>query len=277
MLKKLRLLGILTSPYIFSLLFPKTISAVMINEFSSNSDPEWVELYNDSDNDIDLTNWTLKDAANHVKTISGTILKHSFFVFENPSGWLNNDGAETIILSDTSTPSAQIDTLTYGATDSIVGTPNSDKSAGRSPDGSSIWQNNLNWTKSAPNPAPSPVPSPTPVPTSTPTPTQTPAPSPSPTTSPSPGPTATKSPSPTPSPTRSPSPSPSPNTTELVLAASTISAEVGSPEATPKAEVLGETNKKSISVTPLVLIVSGLLLLFLSFVPLIRQKKTVNP
>ncbi|OGY25164.1 MAG: hypothetical protein A2Z11_00055 [Candidatus Woykebacteria bacterium RBG_16_43_9] len=53
---------------------------------------EWVELYNPNSSTVDLTGWKLVDAANHSKTLSGSVAAKSYKVFEYSSGWLNNGG-----------------------------------------------------------------------------------------------------------------------------------------------------------------------------------------
>jgi hypothetical protein len=152
------------------LFFPSFVSAdVVINEFSSNSNTEWVELYNTDSTPVDLTGWTLKDEAQSPKTLTEIISGNGYFVYENSSGWLNNSGGDSIILKDDS--DITINFVEYGKSGSVVGTPASDKSAGRVPDGSSDWENNLDWTKDVSNPSEL-TPDPTATNTSTPTPSK---------------------------------------------------------------------------------------------------------
>ena len=202
----------------------KVFGQVVINEFSSNSDPEWVELYNTLDSPIDLTGWFIKDEVQNPKVLSGTITGHGYFVFENREGWLNNSGGDTITLLDNSLPSGQINQIIYGKSNSIVGTPAFDKSAGRSPDGSSNWVNQLDWTKLSANPIPQ---TPTPMPTDIPEPEDTPTPTATPTSAPTPIPKPTVTPTPKNTPTPSTSLRASPTRaikaeeSEIVLAAVT--------------------------------------------------------
>ncbi len=167
---------------------------VIINEFSSNSNPEWVELYNSGTGMINLTGWSLKDGSHPPEPLSGTIAPNGYFVFEKTAGWLNNSGGDAISLLDNASPSAQmVDHIDYGG-GQVIGTPQDDHSSGRSPDGSLTWVTNLDITKGGPNPAiapsatltptaPSPIPTaaitPTPIPSITPlkTPTKIPSPS----------------------------------------------------------------------------------------------------
>lgn len=152
-------------------LYPKnTFAQIIINEISPVSNPEWVELYNNSDENIDITGWKLIDAANSAKTISNIIMNaHEFFVYENPSGWLNNSGQESLFLKNIA--SDTIDSVVYG-TGGVIGIPEVDKSIGRSPDASTNWINNLIWSKGITNlitstPDPTTSPSITEVPTTT--------------------------------------------------------------------------------------------------------------
>src|SRR3989344_134357 len=104
---------------------------IIINEFSSASDPEWVELLNTTESPVSLDGWTIKDIANDPKSLSdlGTIPAHGIVVFENPSGWLNNDPdpIETITLfDDVGTP---IHSVSYGDGEVDVSAPDDGESA----------------------------------------------------------------------------------------------------------------------------------------------------
>jgi len=74
---------------------------IKINEFVSNptSGNEWVELFNLSENDIDLTGATICDNREiGCKNIAGTILANSWFYFDLLStSFLNNDGDSVIV------------------------------------------------------------------------------------------------------------------------------------------------------------------------------------
>ena len=148
--------------------FAASSGDVLINEFSSNTDPEWVELYNNTDTNISLLNWNLKDAAQPTKDISilGEIAVHDFKVFEVGSGWLNNSGGDVLTLLANN--GATIDTISYGHSGDSISTPTSGKSAGRNPDGSGNWQIFETPTKGLTNNTASPTPSPSPTPTASP-------------------------------------------------------------------------------------------------------------
>lgn len=231
------------------------MAQVVVNEFSSNSDPEWVELYNYSSGSVDLTGWTLQDASNHIKSLSGSVGNGGYFVFENSSGWLNNTGGDSIILKDAS--SNTIDSITYG-TGSIL-TPDADKCSARTPDNSSTWTSNIACTKGAANPS-----APTATPTSTPTPTPTATPTNTPTATP------THTPSPTPTPTIAPTVRPTVKPIITALASPTISPTESPPPTggstpTSSPQILAEATEapkedKNIttSMLPFVFIILGL-------------------
>lgn len=106
---------------------------VVINEFLSNpliEADEWVELYNPTDSDIDLTNWKLGDNDGHTATLSGTLSVGDYLVVEF-SSVLNNDG-DTIELKDGS--AVLVDSVAYGDEGTALN-PSEEKSAGRSPNG----------------------------------------------------------------------------------------------------------------------------------------------
>ena len=138
----------------------KPVSAsVVINEFMAkpDDDTEWVEIYNPSNQTIDLTSWLIKDgntSSSDDITLNGQIDPLAFKTFDHDKGWLNDTGTETIILLNGSTT---IDSYQYsGAAQG--------KTFGRNPDGSS-WTSNLTPTKNSSNsqtssPSPSPTPSP---------------------------------------------------------------------------------------------------------------------
>ena len=237
---------ILIAGFLF-LLFPSTANAqVVINEFSSNSNPEWVELYNPSGSPIDLTGWTISDKVQAPKSLSGSIPASGYFVYENLEGWLNNSGGDIITLRD-NLNNVQ-NSISYGnELDSVVAIPASDKSAGRVPNGSNSWQNNLIWTKESQNPDPTPIPTPSPTPS--PTPTKTPTPTPTPTKTP------------TPTPTKTPTPKPSPKDKVVVESQTPDNSQIlGLREqlktSEPKEEG-GEGSKKKFPILPILLIVGG--------------------
>lgn len=151
---------------------------VIINEFSSNSDPEWVELYNSSNEIVSLTEWKITDGNTSTSDdliLNGCIVNQGFRLFSRSSGWLNDTGGDTINLKDSN--DNQIDQVIYGS-GGIVGIPQSGKSASRVPDGNQSWvildsetQQNDNcqiFSKPSPSPISTPIQTPTAIPSPTP-------------------------------------------------------------------------------------------------------------
>ncbi len=132
---------------------------------------EWVELYNPTDQTVDLSNWKIKDgnsSTNDDLTLTGQITPFSFSTFDHTSGWLNNSGNEIVTLLDNKNQT--VDNYQYSGT-------SKGKTYGRQPDGGE-WiaaldpsKDNSNGTSSTPSPAPDPTSTPNPQPTPSPTPT----------------------------------------------------------------------------------------------------------
>ncbi|MCX7779094.1 MAG: lamin tail domain-containing protein [Patescibacteria group bacterium] len=90
---------------------------IAINEFVSDpvdGEEEWIELYNNTDKEIDLTNWQIEEGSGVRTTLSGTISSKSFFVVEKIKGYLNNSG-DIIILRGAN--GRIIDQVVYGSWD----------------------------------------------------------------------------------------------------------------------------------------------------------------
>lgn len=167
--------------------FALRVSAqILINEFSSASNPEWVELYNPGPTAISLASFVIYFDDNpstnqKYEFCDGEeILANGYKLITRPIGsyWLANSG-DSIILKN---KEAVSDSVSYGA-GKIVPAPTASQSATRSPDGSDVWLISDN-----PSPqgsivsfeCPSPTPESTPLPSATPTskPSSTPFPSP---------------------------------------------------------------------------------------------------
>ncbi len=175
---------------------------IVINEFlpdlSSDQDEnqqEWVELYNTSDQPIDINNYLLTDAKDNQLIITpeytnngSTLIDPNSFVLilRSGSSFSLNNASDTINLFNATQSSQLLDSYTYGQTQE-------NKSIGRFPDGSSRFIYHLTPTPSKPNIGPSPTPSPSPTPTPSPKPSPTPKTSSQPQSNPSP----TSKPSPT--------------------------------------------------------------------------------
>lgn len=90
---------------------------IVINEFVSDptdNDVEWIELYNNTNKEIDLTDWTIEEGSEAKTTLEGIIgasNENKFFVIEKPKGNLNNKGDIIILRNNTGT---LIDQVAYG-------------------------------------------------------------------------------------------------------------------------------------------------------------------
>ena len=241
---------------------PNILASVIINEFSPSTDPEWIELYNDGDTDIDLAGYLLEDG-NSIKTddltLSGIISAQGFIVFNHTDGWLNN-GGDTIKLYNNATTPVIIDQYTYG-------TVNSTKSVARIPNGSENWEITSNITNNATNPTPTLTPTQTLTETPTQEPTKTPSSTPTVTSTPKPTPTKTATPKPINTPTIKPI-NDSDNKIEPILVG------LNNGDKTPEGEVLGEGTSKKSSLVPIIFISLGLLFMSLGGVSLFKKMKT---
>ncbi len=90
---------------------------IVINEFvsdPSDEDVEWIELYNTTNREIDLTNWYIEEGSKSKTELNhkiGKDNKNRFYVIENLKGNLNNQG-DIINLYDNT--SQLIDQVAYG-------------------------------------------------------------------------------------------------------------------------------------------------------------------
>ncbi|MEK7517153.1 MAG: lamin tail domain-containing protein [Patescibacteria group bacterium] len=207
---------------IFVLLFlPSNVFAeLFINEFSSDTEPDWIEIYNSGPDEVDLSSYRLRDNTTANKLdLFGVIASNSFTSFDW-SNRLNKDGdlIKLLRISDESI----IDNVSYGNVGVGISAPNSNQSAGRQSDGGGNWVIFAVSTRGSTNNSSTPVSTPTLTPTVTPTPTNSPTPTKTPT--PTKVPTPTKTPVLTKVPTSSPtltqhaSTSKPPITSEMPLA-----------------------------------------------------------
>ncbi len=217
----------------FLLLPMKVWGAALINEFSPQTNPEWVELYNPDQQEFSLKDVILYfDGSNLSQKVSfcdnDRIAANSYKRITRPvnSYWLSNSG-DTLKLQK---EDDVLDTVSYG--NELLKAPTGSQSATRSPDGST------NWTFSDP-----PTPQGDEANFVCPTPTPTALPTPSPTDTPAPTPTFTPAPTPTPTPSQIKlSNTPTPTRLPPTLALATIAGEVLSTEAAvmPSPIVLSE-------------------------------------
>jgi len=87
--------------------------SLIINEFVADpisGEEEFIEIFNNSSETIDLTNWTMEDGTAKATTLSGTVLGSGFYVVSKPKGVLNNSG-DLIVLK---CAGQVIDQVTYG-------------------------------------------------------------------------------------------------------------------------------------------------------------------
>lgn len=224
---------------------------VVINEIAwsgttASTWDEWIELYNNTDSEINLGNWTLT-AGDDVPsiTLTGTIPSHGFFLLERGNESVVSDIAADQIYQDERLGNNGETLILKDSLDNPVDTANNDGGpwpAGSAspnyysmerinptlPDNYGNWATNdgiirngidallnpINGTPKAHNSQYiPPTPTPTPSLTQTPTPTSTLTPTSTPTFSPTETPTLTPTSTPTPSPTQTPTPSPSPTPT----------------------------------------------------------------
>jgi len=171
--------------FAFVVIFPTgAFAQVVINEFSSDTQSDWVELY--AFNDTDISDWKIDDDATSVMFTppASTIIgpgTNSYFIAE-VGNRLNRDG-DIITLIDKD--GGVIDTISYGTKGGVC-TPGELGSIGRYPDANATIERFSVHTKLAsndsaaldpcPTPSPQPTTDPTAAPTSQPTTEPTPAP-----------------------------------------------------------------------------------------------------
>lgn len=167
----------------FVILPLKTLSATtpVINEFSSDTagttaDPDWVEIYNNGSDPVDLSLYRIRDSsATNKLDLGGILSPNDSIAFD----WFNRldklgDEIKLLLISNEETP---IDKIAYGNKGDII-VPSVGQSAGRTLDGQDSWSIFSTPTKGKTNNISSPVPTlaPTSIPTNTPVPTKAPTP-----------------------------------------------------------------------------------------------------
>jgi len=175
---RLKIISILVFFLIIFLFFPKNVLAqVVINEFSSGTTSDWVEIYNIGE-PFEISRLRLVDASNNQKSFPNCLLDTNGTYSIDFSNWLNNGGdritlQEGDLLMDCvsygSGPACEgreIDLLALGATEY----------GARQPEGSGGWVKITSSTKSDNSfclvlPTSTSVPTPTSTPTLSPTPT----------------------------------------------------------------------------------------------------------
>ena len=214
----------------FFLFVPRVFASdVVLNEFfpnppgSSESDAEWIELYNSTSSSIDISGWKLDDdpssaQAEYVIPSGTSVGPAGFLVFESSITGiqLSNSGDSVRLLG---TDGTEVDTYTY---DSSVA---EDVSIGRSVNGGGSWTSCATPTKGSSNNCPLP----------TPTATSTPSPTPSP----------TQAPTPTKTPTPAGIPTPIPTSTTQTLTKTPTPTKKATPTPTSQPSALGETTQSA--------------------------------
>ena len=155
------------------LVFPSSAIAsdVVLNEIFANplnEDDEFIELYNNSDSEIDLSGWSVADLVKIYSIVDLKISPKSFLTLDKSlTGIALNNSNETVKLLDKD--GIILDSYSYESTIE-------DKSFSRITDGVGEFSNGVNTTKNSPNaPAPTPTPTETPKPTKIPTATKAPS------------------------------------------------------------------------------------------------------
>ncbi|MBI4080326.1 MAG: lamin tail domain-containing protein [Candidatus Levybacteria bacterium] len=197
---------------------PSALASLYINEISSYTTDDWVEIYNNGSDVIDLSPYRIRDSSTSNKLdLSGTINGNSYAVFD----WYNKinksgDEVKLVLIVDEANI---IDRVSFGDKNAGTQSPGENQTLGREGDGGDSWIVFTGGSKGQGNSTAQLAPSATPtivattVPTHTPSPTRTPSPTKSPSPTKTPSPTTVKSGS-----TKAPTIKPSPQ--EAVLAVS---------------------------------------------------------
>ncbi|MCX6791827.1 MAG: lamin tail domain-containing protein [Candidatus Gottesmanbacteria bacterium] len=252
-------------------------ASIVINEFSSASNPEWVELYNPDDQAFPLAGVVLFFDGNSATTQKLTFCPQdelgakSFKLITRSknSYWLADSGDTLILKKEDDT----IDSISYGS-GQLLKTLTASQSGIRVPDGS------INWSVTdAPSPQGDAASFVCPTPTPTPEPTNTPTPTPEPTEPPTPTPTRTLTPTRTPTPTRASTPTVKPTIVASASAAlSSASAVLGATDSAATASVMASRDTRP-SAKPLIisLLLVGIGCAILSLVFVWQKRNALKP
>lgn len=157
-------------------------ATIVINEFSSSTSDDWVEIYNTDTITATISGLKIRDETNtNHKDLSGELASGGFTVI-NFNSWLNNSGDTVKLVSVDGNNETVLDSISYGTSGDIC-VPDTNGSIGRYPDGGNIIRF-ASSTKGGSNNSsnqsdcitPTPIPSHTPVPSNTPVPSHTPKP-----------------------------------------------------------------------------------------------------
>ncbi|RKX22619.1 MAG: hypothetical protein DRP45_11215, partial [Candidatus Zixiibacteriota bacterium] len=128
--------------------YTPVVGDVLINEFAPKDSPEWIELYNPRNYDIDLTGWILTDGSG-ADTLSGTIAAGSYLVHNDNNFNLNSSGGSIYLISP---QGDTIDQVSYGNKGGAPIAPQN-MSVARAPDGTDTGYDAGDFTID-PNPTP---------------------------------------------------------------------------------------------------------------------------
>lgn len=118
---------------------------LVVSEFASDADEEWIEIANAGTEDASLSGWTVEDATGKATALPDqTLGAGQFVVVANPKGKLNNDG-DVIALLDPS--GATVDRIAYGTEE--IPAPKKSESTARGADGT--WHRTTTPTAGAGN------------------------------------------------------------------------------------------------------------------------------
>lgn len=245
---------------------PATVKAkVYINELSSYTSDDWVELY--ADEETDIGGWEIRDNGSYKLVIDEgiTIDTQQQFISFDTSNRLNKDG-DTVMLFDRD--GVRVDEIIYG-TDGGICAALENQTIGRYPDGSGSVRRFTKQTRGLAN-----------TDTNTPCPTPKPSLAPSPTKAPSPESTYTPEPSvlsiaktPTLTPKKTSTPKPSNSATAQVK-----STKTESPENTEEPEKKDEVENKRPYIAGMLILLSGVFLMGAAGYNYlrVRKRKKVN-
>ncbi len=217
---------------LFLLVFPSSVFAadVVINEFSPNASPEWVEFYNASDSADYIKSYYLDDdtifiesdeTGSSKKLLANLVVTNLTYPYFELSSFLNNSGDFVVIFDGQGNI---IDQYQY------TSDPGSGITIGRSPDNTGSYFILASATKGSLN-AQVPTMTPTQTPTNTPTPTNT--------LVPTPTPSATSAPTATSMPIATSTPIATPTRTVTVTPTTEISDEIISTDVSLVPAILG--------------------------------------
>jgi hypothetical protein len=281
------LLSFLVFILIFFRFFTVASAQVVINEFSSFTSADWVEVYNFGTETVNLSGYLIRDSTETNKIdLDGNIESGGFLSF-GFSNRLNKDGDTVKLLKINGVNEDLIDSIPYGGDGQVCSPINETESIGRVPDGgNTIDRFKVSTRDSSNNSAElNSCPTPTPLPTNSPTPT----PKPTSTTKPvsTQKPTATNSPTPTPKPMSILTPTTKPLITREITQPESSIADTSNPTngIVAGVQVESDTNNsnengastasqsKKFPIAAAVLMIAGVSLLGISLLPVIRNYK----